>query len=151
MNTLIRPMKSEDILEICLIEKDVFNDPWSEDMFITSVLSYRSWVLQEIDTALILGYMIGEKVVEEFSIYNIAVRPEYQRQGLGIQLTKNIIEEMSAEGCSKFFLEVRKSNIRAISLYRKLGFQEIYIRKGYYNNPVDDALIMKLSNNEEEG
>ena len=143
-------MRPGDILEICLIENDVFSDPWSEDMFITSILNYWSYVLLEVDKHLILGYLIGEKVLDEFSIYNLAVRPDYQRQGQGIQFTKKIIEIMQNEGCSKFLLEVRVSNVKAISLYKKLGFREIYHREGYYKNPQEDAIVMMMNNKEEE-
>lgn len=141
---VMRTIREEDIAQISEIEKEVFTDPWSHEMLLESSKSYRCWMIESPENDLILGYLMGEKVLDEFMIYNVAVRKNYQHQGLGTILTKKVLELMKAEGCRKFFLEVRKSNVNAQSLYKNLGFEELYIRKNYYHEPTEDALVMML-------
>lgn len=147
----MRTLKPQDLRQISEIEQEVFSDPWSYEMLKSSSEHYRCWVLESKDNDLILGYLVGQKVIDEFSIFNLAIRPGYQKKGLGSLFVKKVIHTMQIEGCRKFFLEVRKSNVAAKALYSKLGFRELYQRKNYYSRPQEDAVVMiyEIKSNEE--
>ena len=142
MDFMIRPMQAEDITRVYEIESELFSSPWEESSFITSMEYNLCWIVAEQASKKIAGYPIGQKVLDEFSIYNLAISREYQKQGLGMWFTRSIMEEMSDTGCLVFFLEVRRSNQAATNLYTKLGFKSVFIRDSYYSNPVEDAVIM---------
>jgi [ribosomal protein S18]-alanine N-acetyltransferase len=142
MDFIIRKMQAADIARVYEIEKELFSSPWEEPSFLASMKHNLCWVVAEQASEKITGYLIGQKVMDEFSIYNLGISKEYQKQGLGLWFTRSIIEEMSATGCRVFFLEVRLSNQSATNLYTKLGFSSVFIRDLYYSNPVEDAVIM---------
>jgi len=98
----------------------------------------------------IIGYMIGMGVIDEYSIYNLAIRSMHQRRGLGSYLLSTVMR-MHGDKYNKYLLEVRVSNFKAINFYRKFNFHKVYIRKNYYNNPVEDAQIMELEINAQAG
>ena len=144
MDIIIDRMYAEDIHEVIEIEKAAFSNPWENEMFYSSLEHYYCWKLFEKTANRIIGYMIGEKVMDEFSIHNLAISSKYQRQGLGSWFTRNIINDMRDYGVRVFFLEVRRSNKAAFCLYESLGFKEIYVRKGYYSYPAEDAIVMMM-------
>jgi len=150
MKLLIRKMRLDDTKVVHEIEMDLFSDPWSEEAFVSTSYNYNSFVMIDADSKNIVGYLIGEKVLDEFMIYNLGIRKQYQGFGHGIYLTKKIIDIFIKKGCKKFVLEVRMHNIAAISMYRKLGFSDIYIRKNYYKNPPDDAIVMIMEYDKEK-
>ncbi|MDP8220473.1 MAG: ribosomal protein S18-alanine N-acetyltransferase [Candidatus Stygibacter frigidus] len=142
MEKIIDRMTLEDLSQVIEIEKAVFSNPWEEEMFYSSLTHYHCWKLFNKSASRIIGYLIGEKVMDEFSIYNLAICKEYQKQGLGSWFTRGIINHMRDYGARVFFLEVRRSNNAALRLYERLGFKEIYFRKGYYSEPLEDAIVM---------
>ena len=144
-NYKIRVMTLEDIEEILLIENELFTSPWSMAMFVHEILNHKAFVLTETSENLIVGYTCGWKVLDEYQITNVGIAKAYQRRGLAEYLLIKVIKLMLEEFCFNYFLEVRESNISAIQLYRKLGFIEIGRRKNYYNNPIENALIMHLN------
>ena len=145
MGIEIRRMTLEDLPEIMKMEKELFTAPWSEYMFFKEIKSQYAYVLVNKNNEQIIGYVCGLKLFGELSITNLAVKKEFQRCGFGEKLIKYIINKLLEEKCFKFFLEVRESNHPAIKLYEKFGFEQIGIQVNYYNNPVENAVMMKLN------
>lgn len=140
----IRPMQIKDIPVILELEKQLFSSPWRKDMFLQEIKTGHAFVAQEKVGNTIAAYICGILLYDEFNITNLAVSSAFQRQGLAELLVKFIIGKLLKIRCYKFFLEVRQSNLAAISLYEKLGFQLIGKRKKYYNHPPEDALMMQM-------
>ena len=128
------------------IECAVFPAPWSKDSFeeeITGSPTGRSWIA-EVDGA-VAGYLISWLVADELHIGNIAVAPELRAKGIGAALLEFALEHARESGVALATLEVRMSNDPAISLYHKFGFLDVAIRKGYYSDNGEDALVMLKS------
>lgn len=147
---LIRRMTMDDIPSVVEIENRCFSLPWSKKSFEDSLgrddtLFLVCEVSEEHETAKqIAGYMGLYLSFEEASVTNVAVSSRFRKKGYGealVEKAKELAKEASAES---IFLEVRQSNVPAISLYKKLGFEEIGIRKKFYEHPVEDAIIMKV-------
>ena len=90
----------------------------------------------------VAGFISGRRITVEAEILNLAVKPEFRRQGLGQALVHVVLERFCRDGALQAFLEVRESNHGAISFYRRLGFREIGRREGYYSDPPEAALVM---------
>jgi len=141
---LIRKGNMNDVSSIHYIEKKVFNnEAWSLNMVKDelSTTNYRTtWVA--CIKKILCGYCMLRSCESDYHLINIAVEPFYQRIGLGEKLIKHILGRIPAK--SSIFLEVKKGNFSAISLYRKMGFKEIYARNNYYKDG-RSALIMNLN------
>ena len=144
MDTIIREMQVKDIPLIMKMEKELFSLPWTKDMFLQEINTQYAYVLLKADDNLLIGYVCGWLMPDEFNITNLAVRAEFQKMGLGEMLVKFIMGKLLQQKCFQFLLEVRKSNIPAIKLYAKFDFEIIGKRKKYYNYPQEDALVMRL-------
>lgn len=140
----LRKMRSSDLPGVMAIERANYQFPWGEDIFKDCFkANYSCWVCEEGDT--ILGYSILAMGVGEAHVLNICVAPDEQGQGIGRKMLENLIE--TARGRAEtMFLEVRPSNTVAIGLYQNMGFNEIGIRKGYYEaeNGREDAIMLAL-------
>jgi ribosomal-protein-alanine N-acetyltransferase len=90
----------------------------------------------------IQGYIFARAMADEGEVLNVAVRPDIRRQGLGRQLLDTVLEGFRNEGVATVYLEVRASNAAGRAFYDKLGFQEVGRRRGYYNRPKEDALVL---------
>ena len=90
----------------------------------------------------VIGFLAFEQVLDEGSIVEVAVHPDYRRRGIAKALITSAVN--SAEGLHTVFLEVRESNVPAVKLYESFGFERIGVRKGYYQKPKEDAVIMNL-------
>lgn len=151
MRFQIRMMTQSDLPEILRLERELFSEPWSEQMFKEDIDKEDSYVLinsspeEKID-----AYICGWRILDEYHITNFGVKSCCQRTGLGSVLLDQTISNLKKSGCTKFYLEVRQSNIPAIKLYLKFGFRIIGIRKRYYDNPPEAALIMTLIDEKEE-
>ncbi|CUH93689.1 ribosomal protein S18-alanine N-acetyltransferase [Herbinix luporum] len=139
---LIRDMSKADLEEVYQIEKESFQDPWSKNSFIEAISNKNNIYLVAIVDGLIAGYCGCYGVAGEGYIYNVAVGKNYRRQGIGFRLLQDLIEAAKSRGIESLTLEVRKSNLPAIKLYKKLGFVEAGIRKDFYTKPLEDAIIM---------
>ena len=140
---LIRNMKLGDIQAAVEIEKKCFSQPWSEKSFQDSN-ARDDTVFLVCEDGTVTGYIGMYLCFDEASITNVAVSPEYRNRGYGELLVKAAKEAAKAAGAVVILLEVRQSNEPAISLYKKLGFEELGIRKNFYEHPVEDAIIMKV-------
>lgn len=129
------------------IERASFPNPWQESTFRGEIqnrsISFPWVVVREPDNQ-IVGYVIFWKIGEEVQINNIAIHPDFRRRGLGEWLLRQVISKVKKDGAQYITLEVRPSNLAAQALYRKLGFKPVGLRRFYYSNPVEDALVMML-------
>lgn len=135
-------MIEEDIPDILEIEKECFAVPWSKEMFLQEINQQYAFV-SAIDGYLV-GFICGWKMADEFHITNIAVKPEFQNSGFGEKLLSFILKKIIENECEFVILEVREANIQARSFYKKHDFAEIGLRKNYYSNPKEDAIVMSL-------
>ena len=141
----VRRATIEDAKEIFAIEMECFSVPWSLDSIETELLNEDKKLYYVVEDANgVVGYAGAWLVYDEGQITNIAIRPSVRRQGYGAKLTSALIEECFKRGMHEIFLEVRISNLSALSLYRKLGFTVKGMRKNYYSEPKEDAYIMSL-------
>ncbi len=144
----IRKMNETDIPAVSKIEKLTHIQPWSENVLKDCYRSdYLCLVAEENDWQKELkGYIILSQVLDEAHLLNLCVSLKYQGYGLGRELTARGIKEVVKRGARKMFLEVRRSNMRAISLYESFGFSEIAIRTNYYQGSSinEDAVVMAL-------
>ena len=144
----IRKMQESDIPAVSRIEKLNHIQPWSENVLADCYHSdYLCFVAEENGYQKELtGYLILSQVLEDAHLLNLCVSLESQGLGLGRELTARGIKEVVKGGARKMFLEVRRSNLRALSLYESIGFREIGIRKNYYQGSSlsEDAVVMAL-------
>lgn len=140
----LRPVTSSDLEDILAIEKASFAYPWSPRFFLQElrVPCARS-VLAMIEGKPV-GYVIYWLLPSEIDIHNLAVDPAHRRQGIGRSLLLAVIDEAEHEGRSRITLEVRRSNEAAQRLYQSVGFVSQGLRKGYYSDDGEDAVIMAL-------
>ena len=141
----VRRATIEDAKEIFAIEMECFSVPWSLDSIETELVNEDKklyYVVEDVNG--VVGYAGAWLVYDEGQITNIAIRPSARRQGFGAKLTSALIEECFKRGMHEIFLEVRISNLSALSLYRQLGFTVKGMRKNYYSEPKEDAYIMSL-------
>jgi len=139
---MIRALDPKDILEVYRIECDNFAQPWTKEALLGEIASERSHYLVALEEEQILGYVGFWKIFDEGHITNIAVNVSNHKQGVGSQLLKGMLALGPGLGVDKFTLEVRVGNVAAIALYEKFGFKSAGIRKGFYDLPKEDAMIM---------
>lgn len=132
-----------DLDQILHIESSSFSTPWTKDAFVRELTMnpYAVYIGAELDGK-IVAYGGVWVIIDEAHITNIAVLPEYRGKKIGEQLLMKMIETMMVKGAKRATLEVRVSNIVAQNLYRKFGFVNGGIRKGYYSDNQEDALVM---------
>ena len=136
-------MTAEHVTQIAHLETVCFNDPWSERSIASELDNKLSLWLVALDVDTVAGYIGSQTVLGETDMMNVAVSPDYRRQGIGEQLITALIEALKSQGSHSLMLEVRASNEPAKSLYEKLGFAAVGLRKNYYRNPKEDALILR--------
>ena len=142
---LIRRMTFQDIPAVVEIEKECFSLPWSEKSFEDSLSREDTiFLVAEENEIGVTGYMGLYLSFDEASVTNVAVSPTHRKKGYGEALVERAKETAKTAGAECIFLEVRQSNVPALSLYKKLGFVELGIRKKLYEHPVEDAIIMKV-------
>lgn len=139
-----RPMAQGDLDEVMAIERTSFRYPWSSRFFLEElqVPCARS-ILAEADRK-IIGYVLVWLLPDEVDIHNIAVHADFRRRGIGRALIERIVEQARDRSSSRVTLEVRVSNSAAQKLYESTGFVVKGVRKGYYSDDGEDALIMTL-------
>lgn len=144
MNGLrIVPFDKSYLKDMISIEKASFSDPWSEGAFTGSAELPFTHVFLALDAiGNLCGYVVFSVISPECEIQNIAVSPELRRQKIADSVMEFVFERAAEEKCDKIMLEVRASNAPAISLYKKHGFHSVGIRKKYYTNPLEDAILM---------
>ena len=137
-------MNEVHVASVAAIEKECFGvDAWSEKSVASELTNQLSLWLVAGDGDRVAGYVGSQTVCDETDMMNVAVTADYRRQGLGEKLVLALVEELKAMGSQCLTLEVRDSNTPARTLYEKLGFQQIGLRKNYYRNPKEDAYILR--------
>jgi ribosomal-protein-alanine N-acetyltransferase len=144
----LRRMTRRDLPEVLGIERRSFSNPWPPSTFEGEIqnqgLSFPIVVVDE-GTGRIAGYVIYWIIRDEAQINNVAVHPDYRRRRVGETMLREILAALRTESVEFISLEVRAGNGAARALYEKLGFKQIGIRKEYYTNPVEDAVVMGLT------
>jgi ribosomal-protein-alanine N-acetyltransferase len=136
-------MTSQHVAQVAALEKLCFADPWSENSVAAELEhDYSLWVVAlEEDT--VVGYVGAQISFEEADMMNVAVHPDHRRKGIAESVIDALIAQLKERGCAGLSLEVRASNIPAITLYEKMGFTQVGLRRNYYRNPKEDALILR--------
>lgn len=140
----IRRARADDASAIVKMEEEYFADPWSQkDVFSYISTEGGMCFVAERDGA-IIAYVIGRIVAPEGEIYRIAVKESERGRGVGYRLLSYATKTERGRGLEALFLEVREENVPARRLYSSFGFREISMRKNYYQNPQDNAIVMLM-------
>lgn len=149
---LIRPMEIMDIKRVMKVERAAYEFPWTPNIFRDCLrVGYYCCVIE--DNTEVIGHAVMSYAVGECHILNVCILPEYQRQGMGKRVIKQLLEVGERNGARIAFLEVRLSNIAAYQLYESLGFTEVGIRKDYYpaEEGREDAMILAYDMGSDQG
>jgi ribosomal-protein-alanine N-acetyltransferase len=138
----VRPLRSSDLDAIERIERGAYPTPWSRSMFAGELAKPNGICLGAFQGADMLGYLIVARYVDAWHVMNIAVDGEHRGRGVARTLLEDLFERTEDDAERGYTLEVRVSNDTAIHLYTSLGFVETGIRRGYYTDNREDALIM---------
>jgi ribosomal-protein-alanine N-acetyltransferase len=151
---LIEPMRLGDLDEVLAIERVSFTNPWSRQAFVYELRENRVarlWVARAPsgpvagEPGSIVGYLCLWLIADEVHVTNFAVRPEERHRGIGRRLLVTLLELYRQDGATRAGLEVRVGNQPALRLYEDLGFRRVGLRKGYYFDTGEDALLMEVS------
>lgn len=142
----IREMLLADVEQVYAIEKSIFSIPWSKESFESSIKGKDTLFIVAEKEGKISGYIGMYLLGEEADISNVAVAKEHRRQHIAHQMLEFILIEAKKRGVCNVTLEVRETNVTAICLYENIGFCEAGIRKNYYKEPIENALIMWKQN-----
>lgn len=139
-------MQREDLAMVLEVERRSFSHPWSAQFFLQEMrLSFSKIVVaRALDLGVVVGYVCRWITAGELHILNVAVHPEWRRRSIGRRLLEEVLDEGGRAGVTSANLEVRQYNVPALSLYERLGFRKVGIRRNYYG-PGEDALAMTLS------
>lgn len=138
----VRYMEIDDLDQVMPIEKDCFSVPWTREGFFTFLTRKDSMFLVAEEKGEILGYCGILMVLDEADVTNVAVRKDRRKEGIGAFLMKSLILLAEEQGITIFHLEVRESNAPARRLYERLGFFTDGLRRNYYSDPEEDAVLM---------
>lgn len=142
-NITVRSAEPKDIIRLREVEIQGFMSPWGEEALSQEIRNQNRtcYLVGEI-SGQIVAYAGLWVIFDEGHITRIVVDPKFRRQGIARELVKALMEKGSSLGCERFTLEVRSSNKEAIGLYSDIGFEQVGIRSGYYEEEEEDALIM---------
>lgn len=139
---IITRMNEGHVAQVAALEKLCFSDPWSETSVASELDNPLSlWLIAE-EEGTVLGYVGSQTVLDETDMMNIAVQPECRRRGIAAALIGELVNQLRERGSHILRLEVRESNVPAIALYESMGFTKLGLRKNYYRNPKENALIL---------
>ena len=136
-------MTQAHVAQVAQLEKLCFSLPWSENSVASELRNPLSLWIVAVEGETLAGYVGSQSVMGEADMMNLAVQPEFRRQGVGETLVSALVAALAEQKVSSLTLEVRASNAPAISLYEKLGFIQVGRRPNYYRNPKEDALILR--------
>lgn len=143
IQVVIDPMRLKDVPDVLAVERLCFTTPWSRQAFLSELLENdRAFYVVAKVADRVVGYAGVWLIAGEGHITNVAVHPDYRRRGIGRRLMLTLEELVRSRGGDRLTLEVRVSNVWAQHLYRSLGFEPRGLRKGYYRDNNEDAVIM---------
>jgi ribosomal-protein-alanine N-acetyltransferase len=143
VSVTLRRLELRDLDDIERIEQASYPTPWSRSMFAGELGKPSSLSLGAVDdTGALVGYLVLSRYVDAWHVMNVAVAPERRREGIASALLRQLLDETRGDARRGYTLEVRVSNVGAISLYESFGFRPQGVRRGYYTDNREDALIM---------
>ena len=142
MELQIKPLTEEYVDQVCVLEEEAFSMPWHRESFLEMILNKDACYLVGLMEEEVVASCGLRNIVGDGEITNVVTKSSARGRGIGEQMLLKLLEEGTAMGVEAFTLEVRKSNDAAIHLYEKLGFVTEGVRKNFYEDPTEDALIM---------
>ncbi len=144
MISILSVRAGRDLDAVLAIEAESFSSPWTREMYLAELenVGVSFCYLARDEAGQAVGFCSFWRIVDELHINNLAVLPAYRRRGIGSTLLMFVLKEGSGLGARSATLEVRRSNEEARRLYERFGFAAAGVRRGYYTNPVEDALVM---------
>ena len=139
----IERMNNTHIASVAKLERENFSMPWSERVLTGELQNILSLWLVALHDGEVIGYVGAQIVPDEADMMNIAVSSAHRRKGIARMLILELLDRLQVQGVRSLSLEVRVSNLAAISLYEGLGFTQVGRRPGYYKMPKEDALILR--------
>lgn len=139
--TEIRRLTYADLPQVIAIERRAFPTPWSLAMFVLELSKPSGICLAALEEGRIVGYCICSRYDTVWHVMNIAVDERHRRRGIASKLLEHLFAEADEPG-AQYTLEVRVSNTGAITMYERFGFRSAGVRRGYYHDNREDALIM---------
>ena len=139
----IHPMRAQELDAVSALESAVFSTPWTREEFAAELTSEFAFYFTAHEDGVFLGYVGCRMICGAGDITTTAVMPAARRRGVGRALFQALFAALAHAGCASLFLEVRASNAPARALYHSLGFEEISVRRDYYDRPREDAVIMR--------
>lgn len=139
----IRPLEPADIEAVVAIEAEAFSTPWQPETFAGLIdREAVELIVMTHETDGVIGYAVLWCILDQGELANLALATGRRGTGLGSLLLRHVLDLAQERGVEKLFLEVRASNSKALELYRGFGFDEVGVRRAYYENPREDALVM---------
>ena len=138
----VRRLQLRDLGAIETIERRAYPTPWSRSMFASSLAKPSSICLGAFEGGRLVAYLIVSRYVDAWHVKNVAVDPDHRRRGIATRMLEALFEMTRHDGRRGYTLEVRVSNLGAIDLYERLGFERRGVRRGYYTDNREDALVM---------
>jgi ribosomal-protein-alanine N-acetyltransferase len=142
VNVQLRRLESHDLDAVETIERESYPTPWSRSMFDAELRKASSLALGAFTADELLGYAFVSRYVDAWHVMNVAVANAYRRRGIASALLERLFDVTATDPQRGYTLEVRVSNTGAIRLYEQLGFEARGVRRGYYTDNREDALIM---------
>lgn len=142
---MVRPARSEDLVTLADLEEQAFGEnAWGKEALLRELERHDAALFCALLGDQPVGYAGIRRVLDEGYVNNIAVLPEWRRQGVGTALVEALVRYGREQQLSFITLEARVSNLGAIALYQKCGFQDVGLRRGFYDFPREDARLMTL-------
>lgn len=138
---MIRKITDSDVKKLAELEKQCFLNVWTEKNIKDAIDNERNILLGVCDNFELCGYIFADFILDEVNINRIAIAPNHRNSGLATALLIKL-EDYVASFAKRIMLEVRQSNTNARSLYEKNGFEVVGVRKGFYSEPFEDAILM---------
>ena len=142
MEVIIKPLTEEYVDQVCVLEEEAFSMPWHKESFLEMIANENACYLVALVGEEVVASCGLRHIVGEGEITNVVTKSTMRGKGVGRQILLRLLEEGSKMGAEAFTLEVRVSNVPAIHLYESLGFVSEGVRKNFYEEPTEDALIM---------
>ena len=139
----IHPMCASDVPQVAALEAETFSRPWDEAALLAELENPLSRWLVAAEGERVLGYVGAQTAFEDADILNLCVAPGARGRGIGRALMRALETLLAGQGAERLTLEVRASNAPAVGLYTALGYAKVGLRRGYYERPREDALILQ--------